>query len=320
MGAVTKIKFAAGIEADVSLVKTSTEPKAAKWETRKVDAEGNPLAVLQPIPTAVDLAEGDDPFGGGPQDMPEPVLDAVGSAPVSAPQGVRPIIPQTPDQARQRDAMAARAVPPAVKTQRGVTRKTEGKPDEFVDLTGQLAEIDERVKIGGMEVIAAISSPSVPRNRIRDAHYLVPKDDAGRKVLALIWHALADGTGKSRALVVRWSKRTNQAIGVIVPRAGKWLELLEVEFSSAMRAVPPAAIIDVEMSEQAIANATRFVDSLGGHKSDLDAIDDERRTLHAQLLESARNGKTWEMPARDDVDDEIAKILAEAAESLEVTA
>jgi non-homologous end joining protein Ku len=166
---------------------------------------------------------------------------------------------------------------------------------EFVDLTDRLAEIDARTRVEGMEVLATIASSSVPRTRVRDAHWigLAPGSSSGAKVLALLWRALRHA---DEAAVVRWTKRTNQAAGIIVPIGrlgqGAALCLLELEWAANLRAPGPRACapLDVEVSEREMAAAVRLVDAIGKPASFVDSLHDERAVKRAELLGAAREG------------------------------
>jgi non-homologous end joining protein Ku len=166
---------------------------------------------------------------------------------------------------------------------------------EFVDLTARLAEIDARTRVEGMEVLATIASSSVPRTRVRDAHWigLAPGSSSGAKVLAILWRALRQ---EDAAAVVRWTKRTKQAVGIIVAIGrlgqGAALCLLELEWAANLRAPGPRACapLDVEVSDREMAAAVRLVDAIGKPASFVDGLHDERAVKRAELLGAARDG------------------------------
>lgn len=336
---------AGALRAEVSLIKTSVQRKDAKWETRRVAVTDEVLPTVETPEqaareAAVSMMGGAgtaehrellEPFGrlvaseqipegsavmvSGDgqsvvaQDLPmgdlEPPVDRV--AAVAPPQagGPHPVIPQSREQAIQRDSVMARNVPPATKTLRGVT--VDGS---FVDLTDELKGIDDRAQIDGMEVVGAISA-RVPRERIRDSYWISPQTDEATGVLRLLHHGLSTSR---QALAVRWTKRTNQAVGVIVADATQdALVLIEVEFADAMVKAPGKAKVAGEVSEREAQAVSSWLEGLGAKRSDLDAVVDERRRLQADLLTAARDGRTWEMPEPDAFDDELAQLLAEAA-------
>jgi hypothetical protein len=176
---------------------------------------------------------------------------------------------------------------PPERIEHGVYRPVNGEPQavqdftedgEWVDLTDRLAKIDERTRIDGMEVVATIPSPSVPRHRVRDSYWIgLAPDAAGTpKVLALLWAALRK---QQRAAVVKWTKRTNQALGII-------------EWSANMRKPGPRATapltVETSIAEQAAALA--LVEALAEPSAFLDSVRDERTAKRAELLEAARAG------------------------------
>ena len=99
------------------------------------------------------------------------------------------------------------------------------------------------LRIAGETVtVGTIDATAVPRERVRDAYYVSIADPKKAKVLTLLWHGLRV---ERRAAAVKWTKRTAQALGIIVARGelGKdaHLLLLELEWAQNMRAVPPKA-------------------------------------------------------------------------------
>jgi hypothetical protein len=296
-----------GLDVEISLAKMSGDPSAAKWETRLVDVETGHVVPSRPTqaPDEVLLA---DPA------TPEVEPDPLGAAPLPNLDHGHPIIPQNVEQAKARDAIATRGLAqPATRTERGVTRDD----GTWADLTERLTEIDERCKLDAMQVVATIPASTIPRERVRGASYVVPADETATKALALIFHALVGGDDIGRrALAVRWTKRTNQALGIIVPSAGHGaLVLLEVEFAENMRDAPARAIVaaaTIELSDGERKAASKYVEAVAAATSALDDVGDERRQLHGELLGAARAGEVHTLP--DEVpavaDTELAALLA----------
>jgi non-homologous end joining protein Ku len=305
----TRIALGA-VSVEVSLVKTSSEPKEAKWETQTVNADGSPIASLADAINATASASPDlaaafsSPFPVDPDrvdqgiDYDDPLGERPGD-PLPAPPEPEPIA--------------------ATKILRGVT-VDDGT---FVDLTERLAEIDEQVKIDGMEIVAAIGANTVDRTRVRGSSYVVPFDEQSKRACTMLFEALAES---GRALVVRWTKRTNQALGIIVgSKSAGTLVLLDVEFGANMK--PPPAKAIVQTSIEALVDAERaaaasFVAAIEGRRSDLDGVVDERRRLHAELLTAAREGTldaydeahdVVDAEVIDDVEAELAALVAASA-------
>jgi len=312
-GQRTTIKLG-GVEADVSLQNVAGTTSATRWETKTLGPDGQvivegtaehvgaPLLLGQPPFETPVGTTGDDAPSLAPEgvtrdeaeqeaaaaaapvvpetDLPEAV-DPASLIPARAP-GAAPIIPVNAAQALERDVRLG-VETPIGRSARGVTRED----GTFVDLTKQLAEIDREVKLEGMEISAAIPAAAVPRSRIIGAKYVVPQDPESQKVCALLYMALRE---ESSALAVRWSKRTNQALGIIVASARhNALVLLEVEWAAAERPVPAAGkVTEIEFSEAERAAAIDYVRRNRQPASALNELEDDRARLHGELLEAAR--------------------------------
>ncbi len=305
-----------GVAAEVSLVKMSGKPKDAQHEVRWPDppvgapeGEGDPVGDLAMssfetkgdagtsgpgAPPPVDVGRG-DPLGGT-----EPEDPAAGFA---AAVGVGGSVEPPPE---------------PVKPMHGVTLES-GK---WVDLTDRLEQIDEACKLPGMEVVSTVPSASIPRERVVAASWVASTDPRAARVLALLWRGLDSTT---RVAAVRWTKRTNQALGVLVPRTlpgGKRaLALLEMEWAENMRPAPASATgpMDADVSDAEMDAAKRLVEALAGKPSELDELRDERLAKRAELLNLAREGKVEgyvapEPPAdAEPVEDVVARWEAQAA-------
>ena len=185
---------------------------------------------------------------------------------------------------------------------RGI-RDAEGA---FIDLTDQLKAIDETVKLDEMRVVAFVDVGQVDRSRIIGSYYLRPDDGAGR-ALDVLYTGLKRNR---RAAVVKWGKRTNQAVGVVTAYQGG-LTVLELAFAPEVRKRPPG--YDRELVEGDLAEAgDRLVEALSGRLPDLNAVTDDRAELRARLRRAAEAGyvEAFETPVQDDTAAE--KDLAEA--------
>lgn len=336
------------VEAEVSLIKTSASPRAAQHETRRVAAEA--VSGLSPTPDRV------EDFGGkatpeqmvaagafGPPDeggaaaelaraLPAEFPEATTAAGHLPPDGVRdafgadeepdeparsdaafpPLQGPVPDALRGQGLADLRAPQPETVVQQGVTTEA----GEWVDLTGELKAIDERCILDGMEVAAAVARNAVPSERIRDAHFLAPAGPGAPKVLALLWSALRR---TNRAQLVRWTKKTNQALGAIVARGAAdgdpHLVLLELEWKANMKAVPRRASLAAALAatgEAELAAAEDYVMALHRNPSVFDDLRDERAGQRADLLEASRVGASWTAPAVDEQAQDAAQGLAAA--------
>jgi non-homologous end joining protein Ku len=356
-GQRTTVRFG-GVRAEVSLVKTSTKPKSAQHETKRVLVEQPAAAPASSEHPEVARSRGMvDPFGESEaaprfagdlpradRDMaaafPDPVAPVVAAedipagAPVMATEDGRARTfaqPMTPDDGlraeveaglhtmdttdaahdRQRPAELEQAeaervadslakltkpepteyVPPATDVQQGI-HLADGT---WVDLTARLREVDERTKVEGLEVVATIATNAVPRERVRDSHYVATADAKTSKVLALLWHGLRS---TDAAAVVRWTKKTAQTLGIVVARGSRdrntaHLVLLELEWSENMRPPGPRTLapIAVDVAHEEVVAARELVEAFGARPSVLDSLRDERLAKRAELLERARAGE-----------------------------
>ncbi|MCA1571671.1 MAG: hypothetical protein LC798_15425 [Chloroflexi bacterium] len=330
-----------GVSAPVSLLKTSGKPREAMHETRRVlvtidlggpsaaqivaENTGRPVVdeqVTEPQRQRVAQELAADPLGDGDDlaaaraRLDDPTIEAnrillpeiygdAGSSGQTVPGG--PVA-----------SGPAPYTPPETTVQQGI-HLADGT---WLDLTDRLAEVDRLTKVDGLEVVATIASNAVPRQRVRDAHYVAGSDPATYKVLALLWDALrAEGA----AAVVRWTKRTAQALGIVVARGGgaipAHLVLLELEWAQNMRPVPERAsgpVHAVTTADERDA-AAELVMAFYRPVSALDELADTRLAKRAELLALARDGKLdaydpppEPMPEPDDAA-EVAQALAMAA-------
>lgn len=178
--------------------------------------------------------------------------------------------------------------PPTI-TMQGVHRDD----GSWVDLTARFEEVDQLTKLDGMHVVATIDATAVPRERVRDAYYVSIADPKKAKVLALLWHGLRV---ERRAAAVKWTKRTAQALGILVARGelGKdaHLLLLELEWAQNMRAVPAKASgpVSREVETDEVEAAASLVRAFASRPAALDELADDRLAKRAELLERAKAG------------------------------
>ena len=352
---VTTLQFGR-VSAEVALIKSSSAPKGAQHETRRVpkaaqevrdaivERAGEDVAPYLTANTATSR-EGIEGLGAGPVDVDLPAMQKLGEDLTAAfhraeaaesPEGLPDTFtpgPQTAAGGAPRDALtggddgsfgfdpvgeglrqaAAMAPAPEFDVQQGVYRETDG---EWVDLTATLKTIDERCILDGMPIAATVAATAVPSMRVRDAHYVAPASEGAPKVLALVWMALRE---TRKAALVRWTKKTNQALGALVARGGEndpHLVLLELEWKQNMKPVPKRALLKMAMptlTGDNVAAAVRFVEAYHETPAIFDALRDERAGLRADVLAAARAGEPVAVPEvveREGADDELAALFA----------
>lgn len=209
-------------------------------------------------------------------------------------------------------------VPPATRVEQGVHLES----GEWVDLTAQLAEVDERTKVDGLEVVRTIPASSYASEHVRELHYLAGVNPGEYKVLSLLWRALRTA---GMAAEVRWTKRTAQARGIILARGAlghnAHLALLELEWAENLRKPSARATgpITARVSVEEARAALELVESFAAPAPRAE-LRDERLAKRAELLSMARSGKLAEyVPPAEPMPEDLA---AEAglAEALELAA
>lgn len=141
-----------------------------------------------------------------------------------------------------------------------------GDGGRFVDCTEQLAAIEERTRMERMEVVAFIDVGQVPRERVLASYYVAPSEPEGKRALRLLYEAMRS---TRRAAVAKWTTRTRQACGVVVPfehRASRQVGLmvLKLAWAEDVRAMPPTASL----------NDVMVADSIDGHSRMLGAAEE----------------------------------------------
>lgn len=336
-GQRTTIRLGPSVAAEVSLLKMSGKPREAQHETKRVEVtpvapgEGEPqVEAYRELTGAAGVSEMrvvTSPEPPTPQPVAEgsPVTAAVGGD-LHDPLGPEPDLTGTDSFAPLPDAdelMEGARPEPVI--QQGVT----GPGGAWVDLTDELASIDERTKLEAMEVGNVVDSTSIPRERVREAYYVAPAGDGAPKVLALLWHGLRERRG---AALVRWTKRTNQALGAIVARgtaADAHLVLLELEWQANMKDVPRRAQLGAAVGALRVEGVTEDVDlatferarrerkaaeklvgALWTQPAVFESLRDERSGQRADLLNAAREGRKWQPPAEPAPLAEVVELAA----------
>jgi hypothetical protein len=260
-----------GVALEVVLVKASRKPREAQHDVRRVveavhDRGAAPAhGVLWPCPL-------DDDLGGVEELEPGDVAEnpAENPAEISAVKAER--------------------------VERGVWREVPGDVDgepvkEWVDLTDRLAAIDAVHVLDGLTVAHTQRSPSIPRSLVRDHYYVAPAGRDARKGLALLALALRR---EDLVAVVRWTKRTAQALGVLVPTGrgdALALSLLELEWPANLRAVPDRArLSEAWTTDDGVDSAAELLLAVVGKPSALAELRDTRAEARAELLAAARAG------------------------------
>lgn len=280
--------------AEVSLMKADGKPPDAQHEVRRVPVETIDPKPDGPMPTGeLGLDLGFAPFDEGPVVQPQKSPSHLPAA--SDPFSTGASMPVTLDSPEVHSSQPVQTTVVEERIEWGVWHA-----DSWVDLTDKLKKIDEDNKLDGMNIEATMTLSNVPRDLVRDEHYVLPRDPHSHKFVAMVYKGLK-ATGQ--AAVVRWTKRTNQALGVVVPRgtaAKPYLVVLELAWEENVREVPSSAFLDLDLvNDRQLASATTAMTKMGRPASYIRALRDERIAQRIALLDAARNGKVWALAEQE---------------------
>lgn len=190
----------------------------------------------------------------------------------------------------------------------------------FVDLTAGLAEIDEATKLDEMGVVAFMDIGQVPRELVRGSSYLCADSPDATRALGILHAGMRE---TRRAAVVKWTKRSKQALGVIVAdgRTGA-LVALEMAWPNHVRAAESDQRILAHAGyQQRPEMVATCVDLIGAmsvtREGSFERQRDDRELLRAELLErvAAGEGEEFSVPARPQSQQQDASVEDLIAES-----
>jgi non-homologous end joining protein Ku len=281
----TRTTLAIGtISAPVALYRTATD----KWPQTQFDTAGPSGGVLrrQPFPKAAGPPPEPtvvDPLASENEEPPllEPVEGNYGHLLVEEGTG---------------EAVPYEAV------RRGVRLASGG----FVDLTEALARIDVQTKLEEMRVEGFIRREAVPRERVTGS-YWVAAAEGSAYVLALLRQAMR---AADRAAVVRWTKRTRQALGVVVPQR-HGLILLEMTWAGLLRE-PREEVREVaryEVRDDHLEMAQQLVHTMEESPVLLDRLVDDAVEMRADLRRRALAGEEVELAVKSRPEEDLTNQL-----------
>lgn len=161
----------------------------------------------------------------------------------------------------------------------------------FLDLTEQIARIEENTQLNEMNVIAFIRREQVPREMIQGSYWIGINGPGGGRALKLI-HGASKKTG--RVAVVKWVKKTRQAYGVLVPHRSGVLIALELAWADTWRD-PDERILtpyqQAEVTEEEIETAGQLITAMGDSRVILEEMEDDAVVLRRELVRAARAGE-----------------------------
>lgn len=167
-----------------------------------------------------------------------------------------------------------------------------------------LKAIDEQCKIDSIEIEKFIPFSEVPFERTTGAYFLAPgsvgngkgSTAAAKRTLALLRDALAE-RDDAVAGVGKLTLRTKAYPFVVYERDGG-LVLNTLCYADEFAQIAEAAdsLAGVESDPKSKQLASMLIDNLLGDRTDLDALQDERRKLRETLIAQAVNGEAIAAP------------------------
>lgn len=281
----TRTKLAFGlVTCDVALYKRSGEAeKAPKWET----AGPNGGALKESIVDAVAAA------AVGP-------VQADVSAELTPLQRLAEIVGER-EGAIGMDARIEEGTGVRVskdEERRGI--RTEA--GEFIDLTDEIEAIAEHTALEEMRIADFIRAEEVQRDRCLGSYFVAPTDPEGAKAIRLMFEGMR---AQKRVAVVKYTLRSKQALGVLVPHpATKSLILTELAWRDDLREIPAAMYNPgrVEVDADEVLLATELVEAMSSTRAEaLDTQEDDARRLRRELVDRAYKGETFTVPERPEV-------------------
>lgn len=300
----------------VALFTATAKPEdVAKFDT--AGPNGGRLKAAQIATPA--MVEGD----GQPKPVapaPDPGSDAPPRADEAPPQAAGGPLATTPGEYAQQliEEHTGEVVLPE-DVRRGV-RLDDGS---FVPLDEHLKWIEEQTALEEMDIEAFIDFGQVPRERVIGCYYLgtPAKKTEGWEPwqVAQMLRALYEGMRRTRrAGLVKWTKRSRQSLGVVVPHPrSETLLVLQLAWAADWREAPKraTAIREAEVSERDVDAACDLIGALSGRRADLDAMEDAAIFWRRQLIEDARAGRLEEPEVIEAPEEEPAPDLAGALEA-----
>lgn len=172
-----------------------------------------------------------------------------------------------------------------------VRRGVRLEDGRWVDCTDQLAAIVARTKLDRMEIVRCIDSTQVRRERVIGAYYIGAQDPKGAPVLRLLYEALR---ARREVAVVKYTTRSRQQLGVIVPHAKTGtLVLLSLVFAEDFREAPSKATLIQKAGVRAdhVEVMGQLLEAMHGTIDVFDELRDEAISLREELRARALAGE-----------------------------
>lgn len=305
------------VKAPVGLMKATGTGRSQKWETRDPDED-----LVNTREEAVEAARLAGVAITPKEEVPEEETPApAAEEPQGDPLGDDGKVPPPPrsEEDIEAEAKTVEALKAAMKPRKGVL-KGDGK---FIDLTDEIEAIGERSKTEFMEVVSFIDRGHVPNERIIASYYLAGRsaDEEGLIAASPVLKMLHTAMRKAnRYMLVRFSKKKGQTLGIVKPQRDGSLLVVELVFAEQWREPGPKALVHnhVEVAEARIEQAAELIDAMAGRRDSIDGIADLRSQMERELADKAKAGEMDEYelaPVDPDADtdtDRLGELLKEA--------
>jgi non-homologous end joining protein Ku len=170
----------------------------------------------------------------------------------------------------------------------------------FIDLTAQLAAIEERTKLDRMEAVYTMDVGQVPRANVQGSYYVAGRSpDKGEDVPGDALHVLRATIEAMRlirrVLVVKWTAKTRQSLGVMTVRGHDGaIVLLRLAWAEDVRVPGHAQLAHLKATvyEQEVSAMVELLEALHETKREgLDTLRDDARELREELERKALAGE-----------------------------
>lgn len=194
---------------------------------------------------------------------------------------------------------------------------------EFIDLTDEIDAIAEHTALEEMRIADFIRAEEVQRDRCLGSYFVAPIDAEGAKAIRLMFEGMR---AQKRVAVVKYTLRSKQALGVLVPHpATKSLVLTELAWRDDLREIPASMYNSshVEVDAEEVLLAIELVEAMSSTRAEaLDTQEDDARRLRRELVDRAYNGETFTVPERPEVSEgaEVITLIREGLADREALA
>jgi len=299
--AVTTVLKIGPVKAPVVLMKATADlSKSHKWEQRTPEEDDNIAKMRKRIKELTPEA----PASAVAPPAAPPEGDPLGDGEAKPEQTQAEI-----DERREVEEQLATALKP----RKGIL-KDDGA---YVDLTDEIENVAERSKSEFMEVVSFIDQGHVPNARITASYYLAGGDDqegllAPSPVLVMLATAMRRA---NRYMLVRFSKKKGQTLGIVKPQRDGSLLLVELVFAEQWREPGPKALrhSQAQVPEERIEQAEELIEAMAGRRDSIDDIFDLRAQMENELIAKAKAGEMdkYTLPEVDPSADPDAEQLGE---------